>query len=524
MSKSLFLFSMVIISQISFSFSAVCKEGSNNCAKCNPVTKLCVKCDKEIYTLNKNGECEPSIACTVGENYCIECSEDGSLCKKCDGDYFPDENGACAYSDNCQISYQGVCLKCLKGYVLIGKTGVCKSTDTEDFKNCKKSSGGFCTECEEGFYLNEGDKRCTTTKNCFESSFGICTKCISGFYLDKKGKECKKQDDAFINCKISTDGKTCEECIDDYFFDEDGLCANSKYCSKSVKGQCKKCVKGYYLSNTDKICTTEEQCEKARGDLGLCLACAKDYAIDLSDGKCKSNKEDNDLKYCESAEGKCNKCISGFELGRDNKCSTSTNCAESDKGLCQTCIDNYYIGLDFKCTSVKHCIKSYEYECIECEEKFYYNRDNKTCFTAEGKYKNCQYGVNEFCLRCNDDFYLNRKDHLCYSNQEKNDFYKCAMTDIPGEKCFVCKEDYYLGIKDFKCSKAEDCDITEDENRCAECRENYCLNVKTGLCVFNYEIDEENKFYYKCKKTNEEGTQCEICIEGYTLDKTGVCV
>ena len=143
MSKSLFLFSMVIISQISFSFSAVCKEDSNNCAKCNPVTKLCVKCDKEIYTLNKNGECEPSIACTVGENYCIECSEDGSLCKKCDGDYFPDENGACAYSDNCQISYQGVCLKCLKGYVLIGKTGVCKSTDTEDFKNCKKSSGGF---------------------------------------------------------------------------------------------------------------------------------------------------------------------------------------------------------------------------------------------------------------------------------------------------------------------------------------------------------------------------------------------
>ena len=96
------------------------------------------------------------------------------------------------------------------------------------------------------------------------------------------------------------------------------------------------------------------------------------------------------------------------------------------------------------------------------------------------------------------------------------------MTDIPGEKCFVCKEDYYLGIKDFKCSKAEDCDITEDENRCAECRENYCLNVKTGLCESNQ--NKEVTKYYKCKKTNEEGTQCEICIEGYTLDKTGVCV
>ena len=66
---------------------------------------------------------------------------------------------------------------------------------------------------------------------------------------------------------------------------------------------------------------------------------------------------------------KCNKFITGFELGKDNKCSTSTNCAESENGLCHTCIDNYYIGEDNKCTNVKHCIRWYEYECIQCEEK-----------------------------------------------------------------------------------------------------------------------------------------------------------
>ena len=121
-------------------------------------------------------------------------------------------------------------------------------------------------------------------------------------------------------------------------------------------------------------------------------------------------------------------------------------------------------------------------------------------------------------------FYINRKDHLCYSNEEEDEFYKCAMTDISGENYFDCAEDYYLGIKDFKCSKVEDCNIIEDENRCKECRENYCLNVKTGLCVFNYDIDEENQFYYKCKKTNEKGTKCEECEDDYTLDKTGICV
>ena len=425
--------------------------------------------------------------------------------------------------------YINFLLHCIhyNNFVLYEKAGICKSINSEDFKNCKKINKaiGLCEECNDNYYLNEEDKRCTTTKNCAESSLGECTKCISGFYLDKENKECKQQIDNFINCQISNDGKICDLCNDDYFFDEDGKCVNSNFCSKSDnKGKCEKCIDNYYLSATDKICTTEKNCEKGLGDIGVCLSCAKDYVIDLSDGKCKSNQEDNDLKYCESADGKCNKCISGFELDKESKCTTSTNCAKSNNGLCQECVEDYYLGLDFKCTNIMHCIRSYEYECLECEENYYYNRDNKTCFSAEGKYENCQYGVNEFCLRCNDDFYLNRKDHLCYTNLEKNDFYKCAMTDIDEEKCFVCVEDYYLGIKDFKCSKAEDCDITEDENRCLECRENYCLNVKSGLCVSKYEIDEDNKFYYKCKKTNAEGTECEICIEGFSLDSTGVCV
>ena len=71
MSKSFLLISILIIGQISLSVSSSCKEGSKNCAKCNPVTKLCVKCDKNLYALNKKGECEQSKKCILGENYCI---------------------------------------------------------------------------------------------------------------------------------------------------------------------------------------------------------------------------------------------------------------------------------------------------------------------------------------------------------------------------------------------------------------------------------------------------------------------
>ena len=50
-------FIFLIILKISLS-SPYCKEGENNCSRCNPVTKLCIKCQKEIYTPNSAGGCD----------------------------------------------------------------------------------------------------------------------------------------------------------------------------------------------------------------------------------------------------------------------------------------------------------------------------------------------------------------------------------------------------------------------------------------------------------------------------------
>ena len=76
MSQSFLLVHILIITQIMISFSYPCKEGSKNCERCNPVTKLCVKCDKNIYALNSDGECEPSKRCKDNINYCIQCTEE----------------------------------------------------------------------------------------------------------------------------------------------------------------------------------------------------------------------------------------------------------------------------------------------------------------------------------------------------------------------------------------------------------------------------------------------------------------
>ena len=90
--------------------------------------------------------------------------------------------------------------------------------------------------------------------------------------------------------------------------------------------------------------------------------------------------------------------------------------------------------------------------------------------------------------------------------------------------CAECVNGYYLGYKDNKCSKIDGCERSENEDKCLECNENYCLDLKTGKCEHNYRIEnKEKKFYYKCNQTNEEGTACEICLEGYTLDENGLC-
>ena len=515
-------------------FSQKCIEGQNNCVKCNPITKLCVKCDKDIYIPDSEGLCKPSNKCLLGKNNCLECNIEQNLCQTCDFGYYPDKNGGCSYTNNCEISYKGECLKCNKDYILIGKNDdlkICKSLKSDDFTNCKKinQETGKCEECLEDYNLNEGDKKCIEILDCYESSFGICTKCNTSYYLNKEENKCKYQVGNFYNCKISLDGKTCSECEDDYYLIGQGYCIGINYCLKgAIYNKCKKCFPGYYISNYDGSCTKEDKCNIGEKHLGICLECEEGYYLDLVDGKCKSNQENNEFKFCEKSEIFCKKCIFGYFLSKDNKCSNTAYCAEVKNGICNKCIDNYHLDLEQKCTNIEHCIYSNYDSCLECEDKYYYNIKDKTCkFIDNEIFKNCKYGnENEHCEECKDDYYLNNTNYLCYDNTDINDkFYKCAFIDINNEFCDECVYNYYLGEKDNKCTKNIGCDLSDENNkeRCLECNENYCLDIKTGKCEYNDELyDENKKIYYRCKKTNKEGTECEICLDGFILNN-GLC-
>ena len=526
---------LLIFLQISLSLG-ICIIEENHCSQCNPVTKLCVKCDKNIYVPDKKGGCEYSHRCITGENQCIECNENGQLCKECIQGYFPDENGGCSYSDNCEVSFKGECLKCKDDFILIGIKNfndeglkICKSLSQGDLKNCEEinKSKGLCEKCKDGFYLNSGDKKCIKIDNCYESVFDICKKCNKNFYLDKKDSKCNIQTDIFKHCKESIDGKICDSCEDDYYFDEDGKCIAVNFCSKSLNEyQCEKCATGYISSKYRTSCVTTENCNIGDKNLGVCTSCNEGYYIDYNDGQCKSNEKDNNFKHCRIAdEGSCIQCNGNWELSEDKKCTNTKHCAESDNGKCISCSDNYYLGLDNKCSKVEHCIYSNEYFCFECEGDYYYDINYGECIIGEGNFTNCQYGSStSSCYKCKNEFYLNQTDNLCYSNKE-GELYKCAKTDSNGVYCLECINNYYLGDKDKKCSTIEGCALSENENKCIECDSYYCLDAKTGQCFENDIIeDNEKKFYYRCTKTNKEGNSCEICENGYILSKNGLCV
>jgi len=534
MEKQMFLIFFFSFLNI-FISTQTCNENKNNCLKCHPLTNLCIKCISDNLIPDDNGGC--SLKCTLGKNYCLECDFEENLCIKCEDDnYYPDNSGGCTYTNNCELSIRGECIKCNDNYVLVGeKEGIkiCKNKNNDDLKNCNEinTKNGLCEKCENGYFLNKGDFKCIKTENCGYSLFGICVSCAEGYYLNKKKDICQKIENLFYGCKQTLEEKNCDICNENFYLAEDGQCSDTLMCNITEKGKCKICKEGYILLENGS-CTKEENCQMADKDTTLCDYCKKGYCLDNSIKKCLSNTENNEYQFCYIYKDHCTDCIMGYSLGDDLKCSTTNHCFQSDNGTCIECSQGYYLGYDYKCSNIEHCIYSgndYSLPCDECEDNYYYDFFTRRCIqTISYKFQNCKVALymGYRCTSCKNNYYINQGDSLCYENTNKSDiFYKCESSDFFGDKCEKCINGYFLNYGDYKCSKIENCKFSENEDNCIECREGYCLDLKKQKCVENdYIEDENNKFYIACNRTNEEGTKCEECIDGYEVGENGYCI
>ena len=527
---SIFNLILIIFFLLKISYSLpLCKEKENNCEKCNPIINLCVKCMSDNYFPDMNGGCEPK--CILGKNFCNLCDEDQKLCISCEEGLYPDKIGACSYTNNCKTSYKGKCLTCIDEFILVEDTGFCKSVNMEDLKNCLSISdkNGTCLECIEGYFLNEGDLKCTDTEFCYESTFGVCKSCINEYYLDKRRNKCVKSE--IINCKQTIDGINCDECNDNYYLTDNLQCTETNMCSQAKDGKCIKCMENYILSGNE-VCTQEQNCQTADKDTGVCSVCKTRYYLDIKSKKCKSNQDNEELYFCRKADITCLECEAGYYLGEDLRCSSTQNCVESEKGKCLGCKNNLYLDEDRKCTIIEHCKHSSdnpeEHPCRECLDNYFFDITNQKCAKVENDtYANClkghYFGVK--CIFCRENYYNNRSEGLCYENTDENsEFYKCKSTDAFGDHCEECENGYFNSRGNRRCSKIETC-LNADKGKCIECEEGYCLDVKNNDCIDNEFLEDiNNKFYIACNRTNKEGTRCERCLDGYELGEEGYCI
>ena len=100
---------------------------------------------------------------------------------------------------------------------------------------------------------------------------------------------------------------------------------------------------------------------------------------------------------------------------------------------------------------------------------------------------------------------LTKNKKKCYSNKENGNFYKCYLSS-DNVTCSICEEKYFLNSEDKKCSKIQGCAVSENQNICNKCDDDNCLDVSENKCVQNSFFNEDKKFYFRCNKTNDNGT------------------
>ena len=92
--------------------------------------------------------------------------EDSTHCELCLDGYEIDENGYCVDVERCEEKENGICVKCkeddsiVNGFYCANEVYGCLKTVNYGCKKCNDFNDLYsCTECKEGFYLNE-QKRC----------------------------------------------------------------------------------------------------------------------------------------------------------------------------------------------------------------------------------------------------------------------------------------------------------------------------------------------------------------------------
>ena len=397
-----------------------CKQSldGENCEICDELTYLDESggCSLSNYCLNSlNGKCQKCIqnyylsslnlVCST-EEFCSDADKDTGLCNLCQSNYYLDtKDYKCKSNEEendfkyCQKVVEGVCIECIRGYKL-SKDSKC----TLSF-NCEEAKNGNCILCEKNYFLGL-DHKCTKVEHCiYSNDNGNCIECEDNYYYNTLNKNCSHAIDNFKNCKISG-GFYCSECKNNYYLNlNESLCVDNTEKGPFYKcafsdydnEYCEYCIKDYFIGSEDHKCSLIEDC-KISEDENTCIECDEFFCLDIKKQKCMENYYiyDENIKYyfaCNrtNKEGTaCEKCIEGYEIGKEGYCVDVSRCLEKKDGECLRCTSepNIY-GYTYCANKVFGCVESNYDNCLRCDDLL----DLYKCTECEEGYITLLYGA-----------------------------------------------------------------------------------------------------------------------------------
>ncbi|EFO61115.1 VSP [Giardia lamblia P15] len=231
-----------------------CSKDKKTCTECEPgkhltpTKKACLAdCPAGTYLLEQ--------ACTPCDPSCAECSGAGaSRCTACPAGKmlrYADEgkptDGTCAEGcvegpecEACGLTIGGTkyCSKCAADR-WAPRNGVCADTAAARSPFCTSASGGACTQCAGGYFLQDGGCYQTTRlpgkSVCrTDNNSGKCRECANG--LAAESDICPLCDSTCATCSVKSDPAKCKTCPPGRYLDAGNACKPCTETSGSIQG------------------------------------------------------------------------------------------------------------------------------------------------------------------------------------------------------------------------------------------------------------------------------------------------
>lgn len=277
-----------------------CKECNSGYAISSSDYKSCVKVETEKLI-----------------EHCISYSysdEQGFLCEDCQDDYYPSNNKkSCKQIKNCvKFSYESsgsetnvICDYCKSGFAVSYDKGSCIQ-----FDNCYtlKKGNTKCDSCKS-LYQPNSNGQCELTFCTDYNTNNQCTECYEGYYLNDNYK-CQKIEKE--NCiELTNDRTKCKTCKghDHIVPDAQGNCVLPPKIIKGClyydsEGKCTVCDEDDYEKTADGSCKFKE-CPNGENKREYCAICKVGYVREKDgDGTCigydgskDSSSGRNQVKY-----------------------------------------------------------------------------------------------------------------------------------------------------------------------------------------------------------------------------------